>query len=65
MEYAGSTWDESHCYDAHPTGVRNALLRYGMDEMTDQEEEGMATLRECMQAVNTSTPVPVEEDRPW
>lgn len=65
MEYAGSAWDESHCYGVHPTGVLNALLRYGIDEMTIQGEEGMAKLREFIQAVNTSTPVPVEEERPW
>jgi hypothetical protein len=63
MEYAGSAWDEPHCYGVHPTVVLNALLRYGMEEMTTQGEEGMATLRECMQTLQTSTPV--EEETPW
>ena len=49
-------------YGVHPTVV-NALLRSGMYEMTTQGEESMATLRECMQTVNTSTPV--EEEKPW
>jgi hypothetical protein len=34
-----------------------------MYERTTQGEEGMATLREFMQTVNTSTPV--EEEKPW
>jgi hypothetical protein len=34
-----------------------------MYEMTTQGEEGMAKLREFIQAVNTSTPV--EEEKPW
>jgi hypothetical protein len=65
MEYAGSAWDEPHDYGVHPTRVLNALLMYGMDEMTTQREEGMAKLREFIQAVNISTPVHGEEDRPW
>jgi hypothetical protein len=52
-------------YGVHPTVVVNALLMYGMYEMATQGEEGMAKLSEFIQAVNTSTPVPVEEDRPW
>jgi len=50
-------------YSVHPTVVVNALLKDGMYAMTTQGEEGVVTLCECMQTVNTSTPV--EEEKPW
>jgi hypothetical protein len=47
----------------HPTVVLNALLMYGMYEMTHQGAEGLAKLQEFIHTLNASTPV--REEQPW
>jgi len=44
-------------HGAHPTVVLNALLMYGMYEMTTQGNEGMMKLQKFINTINSSTPV--------
>ena len=44
-------------HGAHPTVVLNALLMYGMYEMTAQGAEGVMKLQEFIDTINSSTPV--------
>jgi hypothetical protein len=42
-------------HGAHPTVVLNALLMYGMYEMTAQGAEGVMKLQEFIDTINSST----------
>ena len=44
-------------HGVHPTVVLNALLMYGMYEMTAQGAEGMMKLQEFIDTLNNSTPI--------
>ena len=44
-------------HGVHPMVVLNALLMYGMYEMTAQGAEGMMKLQEFINTLNSSTPV--------
>ena len=44
-------------YGVHPTVVLNAVLMYGMYEMTAQGAEGMVKLQEFIHTLSSSTPV--------
>ena len=44
-------------HGTHPTVVLNALLMYGMYEMTAQGDAGGMKLQEFIDTINSSTPV--------